>query len=194
MTQHRLYLQCSSLVNIWLSSSFETSPRFLRGAGLAASHVNSHWWTQDALYLRKHDKSEPEECDRIPVIVVEWEGWNTLYPVSASKSTVKTKPRPFSMRNHNDFSGVGGGDVQIYNQNEAQAHFTWENTTISPGLVGVTFKFTIKMKPRRVLHEKTQRFLRGWRGWHLNLQPKWSPGVFYMRKHNDFSGVGGGDI
>ena len=43
MTQHRLYLQCSSLVNIWLSSSFETSPRFLRGAGLAASHVNSHW-------------------------------------------------------------------------------------------------------------------------------------------------------
>ena len=53
MTQHRLYLQCS-LVNIWLSSSFETSRRFLRGAfslgkrngirqGLAASHVNSHW-------------------------------------------------------------------------------------------------------------------------------------------------------
>ena len=40
--------------------------------------------------------------------------------------------------------------------------FTWENTTISPGLAGVTFKFTVKMKP----------------------------GAFYMRKHNEFSGVG----
>jgi len=35
---------------------------------------------------------------------------------------------------------------------------------ISPGLAGVTFTFTFKMKPRRILHEKTQGFLRGrWR-------------------------------
>ena len=40
------------------------------------------------------------------------------------------------MRKHNDFSGVGGGDMYIYSQNEAQAHFTWENTTISPGVGG----------------------------------------------------------
>ena len=36
------------------------------------------------------------------------------------------------MRNHNDFSGVGTNDMEIYSQNEAQAHFTEENTAISP--------------------------------------------------------------
>ena len=30
-------------------------------------------------------------------------------------------------------------------------------------LAGVTCKFTVEMKARRILHEKTQRFLRGWR-------------------------------
>ena len=48
------------------------------------------------------------------------------------------------------------------------------------------------MKPRRILHQKTQRFLRGWREWHINLQSNWSPGAFYIKKHNDFSVVGGG--
>ena len=32
---------------------------------------------------------------------------------------------------------------------------------MSPGLAGVAYKFTVKMKTRRILHEKTQRFLRG---------------------------------
>ena len=71
------------------------------------------------------------------------------------------------------------------------AHSTWENTTISPGLARLTDKFTVKMKPRRILHEKTQRFLRGWREWQINVQSRWRPGAFYMRKHNDFSAVGG---
>ena len=60
----------------------------------------------------------------------------------------------------------------------------------SPGLAGVAYKFTVKMKARRILHEKTQRFLRGRQEWHLNLQSKWRPRAFYMRKHNDFSAVG----
>ena len=39
----------------------------IRGPGrLAASHLNSHLWTQDAFYLRKHKESEPEECGRFP--------------------------------------------------------------------------------------------------------------------------------
>ena len=38
------------------------------------------------------------------------------------------------------------------------------NTTISLRSAGVTCKFTVEMKARRILHEKTQRFLRGrWR-------------------------------
>ena len=44
------------------------------------------------------------------------------------------------MRKHNDFSAVGG--VRTYTSR----------------------KFTVEMKARRILHEKTQRFLRGrWR-------------------------------
>ena len=47
---------------------------------------------------------------------------------------------------------------------------------ISPGLAGVANKFTVNMKVRHILHEKTQRFRRGWRrGWkcaHAHLQGK----------------------
>ena len=38
---------------------------------------------------------------------------------------------------------------------------------ISPGLAGVAFKFTVKMQATRILHEKTQRFLRGRREGHV---------------------------
>ena len=62
------------------------------------------------------------------------------------------------------------------------------------GWRGVTYKFTIKMKSRRTLYEKTQRFLQDWRESLLNLQGKWSRGAFYTRNHNDFSGVGGSHI
>ena len=56
------------------------------------------------------------------------------------------------MRKHNDFL-VGWRERRINLQsckNEGRAHFTWENTTISPGLAGVAYKFTVKMKPRRI--------------------------------------------
>ena len=95
------------------------------------------------------------------------------------------RPGAFYMRKHNDFSGVGGSGIWIYSQDEDQAHFTWENTAISPGLAGVAFKFTVDMKPKRILHEKTQRFLRVWRAcartFHVNFKSKWSLGAFYMR-------------
>ena len=48
--------------------------------------------------------------------------------------------------------------------------------------------------PPHILHEKTRRFLRDWQDWHIDLQSRWSPGAFYMRKHNDFSRVGGSGI
>ena len=78
-------------------------------------------------------------------------------------------PRTFYIEKQNDFSGVGGRGVSIYSQDEAQAHFTWENATISPGLAGVAFKCTVKMKTRRILHEKTRRILRGWQEWHISI-------------------------
>ena len=81
----------------------------------------------------------------------------------------------------------------------------------NPGAVGrVSYKFIVTVNARcsvpektqgiwgvgtvRILHEKTQRFFRGRREWHVNVQSKWSPGPFYMRKHNDFSAVGGSDM
>ena len=82
------------------------------------------------------------------------------------------RPGAFYMRKHNDFSGVGGNAhvhfTYIYSRNEAQTHFTRENTRISPRSAGRARTF------------------------HVNLQSKWRPGAFYTRKHNDFSGVGGG--
>ena len=79
------------------------------------------------------------------------------------KFTVKMKARGIYTRKQNDFSGVGG-TCKFYRRNEGQGHFTRENTTISPGSAGVTCKFTVELKARGILHEKTQRFLRGrWR-------------------------------
>ena len=57
----------------------------------------------------------------------------------------------------------------MYSQDADQAYFTSENTTVSPGLAGVAYKFTVKMKTRRILHEKTQRFLQGWREGHVHF-------------------------
>ena len=67
--------------------------------------------------------------------------------------------------------------IQIYSQDEGQAHCTWQNTTISPASAWLTWKFTVKIKPRRSLHEKTERFLRGrWRreeGVYINKEQRW---------------------
>ena len=68
--------------------------------------------------------------------------------------------RAFSLKNRRVGGGWGIRGIQIYNQNEAQAYFFAGNRTISPGWAGTTCKFTVKIKPRRILHEKTQGFLR----------------------------------
>ena len=84
-------------------------------------NLQSLQWTQDAVYLRKH------------------------------KESGGLVQRASFIEKHNDFSGVGESDMKIYSRNEAQAHFTWENKTISPRSAGVTCKFTVKMKARRIL-------------------------------------------
>ena len=114
---------------------------------------------------------------------------NFSYHFSPTRSSNLEQTRPWC---HTIFSAATVISVQLQS---SEADFTWENTTISPGLAGVANKCKVKMKTRRIPHEKTQPFLRGWREWHLNLQSRWRPGAFYMafcmRKHNDFSGVGG---
>ena len=48
---------------------------------------------------------------------------------------------------------------------------------MSPRSAGVTCQFTVEMKARRILHEKTQRFLRGWwrteEGVYINNEQRW---------------------
>ena len=147
-----------------LSSSFETSPRFLRGAGLAAvtceftldMKPKTHCtWENTAISKslngRAHGHVTVNFLSKWSLGALKHE----IYPRSAGRastlqSTVKTKPRRF---------------------------FHAKTQAISPGLaVTCTYtsrKFIIKMKPRRILHEKTQRFLPGlvadWGGG-LNLQ------------------------
>ena len=94
--------------------------------------------------------------------------------------------RAFSLKNRR----VGGGGSSVAYKFTIKMKpgifFLPEKETISPGWAGMTCKFTVKMKPRRILHEKTQGFLRRSAG------VTCSPSAFYMRKHEDFSGVGGG--
>ena len=66
------------------------------------------------------------------------------------------------MRKHNDFSGVGGATFKF--AIKLKATRLLHETTISPRLAGETCTFTVKMQPKRILHEKAQVFLRGrWR-------------------------------
>ena len=126
MTQHRLYLQCS-LVNIWLSSSFETSRRFPRGAfslakrngirqGKAASHVNSHWLVN----LRR--------------IVPEKTQWKWIWGMRQDSCDAR-----FSWKKIRNPRAVCSRVVWIYSHKERKTHFTWENTRNQGGLVQRAF-------------------------------------------------------
>ena len=87
-------------------------------------------------------------------------------------------PGAFYMKKHNALSDVGGSHMLIFSRSEGRAHFTWKNTTICPESAGVTCKFTVEIKPKRILHQKTQRFLRGWsrteEGVYINKEQRWS--------------------
>ena len=57
---------------------------------------------------------------------------------------------------------------------------------ISPGSAGGTCKFTINMKPMRILHKKTQRFLRGRlveEGVYINKEQRWGKGFQATKQH-----------
>ena len=174
----------------------------------AASHLNlqSHW-TQDVFYLRKHTESGRVPATHVLVekrygIRERWVAGHMNLQSQGTQDAFYLKKgiwgglveRAFFTEKHTSQRAwaIRGIYIYIYNQNEGQAHSTRENTKISPGLAGVAYKFTVKMKARCILHEKTQWFLRGRRELHINLQGKESRGAFYTRKHNDFSGVGCG--
>ena len=199
-----LYLQCS-LVNIWLSSSFETSrdsceARFpleketTSGRGWPYHmRIRCDLWTQDAVYMRKHNEREPEQCGRVP---------STRFFCEKHKVCGSGRPRVIS----------------IYSNIERKTRFTWENTRNLEGLVRkmirnpgaagrITCKSTITLNARRNLFEKTQRISTARifiekqtsrRGlghpWHIvtiKMKPRH---IFFCWKQKDFSGVGGNDM
>ena len=90
------------------------------------------------------------------------------------------------------------------------AGFSWKKIR-NPGAVGrLSYEFAGTMNARRILPEKRQGIWGSWYSahfhwkthesarvghpWHINLQSRWSPGAFYMRKHKESGGVGGSDI
>ena len=101
--------------------------------------------------------------------------WDNTMKVNRIYRNVARKTR-FKLRKHKESGGVGTARI-----------FIEKHTLISPGWAGVTCKFWFEMKPRRILHEKTQRFLRGWREWHVNLESKWRPGAFFTRENTTMS-------
>ena len=167
-----------------------------------ASHFNlQERCTQDAFYLRKHTESGKVSATHVSVqkrygireqlvaglMNLRSQGRKTHFTRENIRNLGGLVQRAFFIEKHNDFFG-GWREWYINLQSKWSPGACFMRN--SPGLAGVACKFTVKMKARRFLHEKTQRFLRGRQEWHVNLQSKWRPRAFYMRKHNDFSAVG----
>ena len=160
-----LYLQCS-LVNIWLSSSFETSrdsceahfpleKETTSGRGWPYHMwIHCDLWTQDAVCMRKHDDREPEECGRVPA---------TRILCEKHKECGSGRPRVIS----------------IYSNIERKTRFTWENTRNLEGLVRHAFSLKTWYGIREQLAAS-----------HVNLQSLWTQDAYYLRKHKGIVGVG----
>ena len=115
----------------------------------AANHINlQERCTQDAFYLRKHTESGSVSATH--VLVEKRYGIRERLVAGHMNLQSQGTLDAFYVRKHKDSRGVGTARI-----------FHLKNTTISPRLVGVTYKFTVKMKARRILHEKTQGFPRG---------------------------------
>ena len=157
--------------------------------------IHTDLWTQDALYLRKHNESEPEECGRIPATRVFFE--KTLMWERSAASQINLQSHwtqdVFYLRKHMESGRVSATHVLVEKRNwirerlvachmnlqsqwtqdafymrntwnlgdQYSAQFTWENIARGARGSSVACKCTVKMKARRILHKKTQRFLWG---------------------------------
>ena len=203
----------NSLVNICHSSSFETSWWFLRGAfslgkrneirqGLAASHVNSHWLVNPRHIVPEKTQWKwtwgmwPDSCDARFL----WNKQGMWERSAASHINLPECCTRFTWKNTRNLEGfphvlvekrygirerLVAGHMNLQSQGTRNARRILTEKT--QGIWG-------ELLQRTFFIEKHSDFSGRWREWHVNLQPKWSPGAFYTRKHNDFSGVGGSDI
>ena len=120
----------------------------------AASPLNlqSHW-TQEVFHLRKH--AESGRVSATHVLVVKRYGIRercVACQINLQSQWTQDAFYLFYMRKHSERRDRVIRGKWIYSQDEGQAHFTWENIRNLAGLAGVTCKFTIKMKPRRILY------------------------------------------
>ena len=140
-------------------------------------HVNLHSpWTQDALSLKK--RMETGRVSATHVLVEKRYGIRERLVACHMNLQSHWTQNAFYLRNTGNLRGL------------VQRAFLFKNTRVRGSGSRVAFKCSGKMQARRILHEKTQRSLRGRREWHINLQSKWRPCAFCTRKHNDFGLVG----
>ena len=116
-----------------------------------ASHINLQWpWTHDALSLKKH--MESGRVSATHVLVEKRYGIRERLVACHMNLQSHCSRDAFYLRKHKESGGVG------------TTSFSLKNTRNWRGRSSVTYKFTVKMKPRRNLY-----------------------GI-----HNDFSAVAGG--
>ena len=122
--------------------------------------IHTDLWTQDALYLRKHNESEPEECGGIPAARVFFEKKRNVGAVGceSNKFIVTLNARRvllekthwiwkgfrdarFSWKRYGSGSGWSRV-IWIYSHSERKTDFTWENIMNLGGRVQRAFYMT----------------------------------------------------
>ena len=153
-----------------------------------ASHINlqSHW-TQDVFYLKKHSES-----GRVPathVLVEKRYGIRERWVVRQMNLQSEGTQDAFYLKKHKESGGVGRArifhgktqeSVGVGHPLQKNLQSRWRPGAVymrkhkdfsAVGRTGtyMSRKFTVEMKARRVLHEKTQRFLRGRQDGHAHV-------------------------
>ena len=131
--------------------------------------IHSDLWTQDALYLRKHNESEPEECGRISATRVFLKKTRNVGAVGreSNKSTGTLHARQVLLEKAH----------RIWKRFR-DARFSWKKIR-SPGAVGRgSYEFTVTRNAKGILPEKAQGIWGGWYSAHFSLKNTTiSPGV-----------------
>ena len=149
-------------------------------------------WTQDTLYLRKHNESEPEDARFL------WKKRGMWERSAASHINLQERctQDAFYLRKHTESGKVSATHVLVEKRYGVRERLVAGHRHLqSQGTQDADYlrkhKESGGVGTARIFHWKTQRFLRSWREWHINLESRWRPGAFYMRKHTGFSAVGG---
>ena len=202
MTQHSLYVQCS-LVNVYAlvpalklpgnscEARFPVEKETTPSRGWQHHMwIHTDLWTQDALYLRKRNESEPEECGRIPTTRVFFEknkecGSGQLRVIVQSHRQQKTQwnrtrgmwqdsydARFLWTRTRN--VGVTSNARRVFGRVSARHVLVEKRYGIWAGAGSIACEFTLTCEPKTHCTSENTRNLRG------SLQH-----AFFIAKHSE---------